>query len=160
MLAQNPSPVPLHHWGFNHWNNITGNIYFVLHIFSGKPNGKYYLKVLKGWFTLTRFWLRKWTHVNFNQVNKIEARNKVLRLNVRLIEVLLFRLSATFYTLLLLNWVLIGERKSYAHMHGKITRQWKSSLTLITIVSALTPIYGNILCQNHMVSKVVLGVGI
>ena len=30
------------------------------------------------------------------------------------------------------------ERKFYARRHGKITRQWKSTLTLITIVSALT----------------------
>ena len=34
----------------------------------------------------------------------------------------------------------ICERKFYARTHGKITRQWKSTLTLITIVSALTPI--------------------
>ena len=34
-----------------------------------------------GWFPLTRFWLRLLTHVNFNQVNKIEARQKVLSLN-------------------------------------------------------------------------------
>ena len=30
------------------------------------------------------------------------------------------------------------ERRFYARSHGKITRQWKSTLTLITIVSALT----------------------
>ena len=54
----------------------------------------------------------------------------------------------------------ICERKFYARTHGKITRQWKSSLTLITIVSALTPIYGNILCKHHKVSKVVLDDGI
>ena len=39
----------------------------------------------------------------------------------------------------------ICERKFYARTHGKITRQWKSSLTLITIVSALTSI---IFCVN------------
>ena len=42
------------------------------------------------------------THVNalkFNHVNKIEARYKVLRLKVKLSEVLLLRLRATFHTL-------------------------------------------------------------
>ena len=37
--------------------------------------------------------------VNFNQVNKIEARYKLLRLNVKLSEILLLRLRATFHTL-------------------------------------------------------------
>ena len=35
------------------------------------------------------FLLRTSTHVNFNHVNKIEARYKALRLNVKLSEVLL-----------------------------------------------------------------------
>ena len=35
------------------------------------------------------FLLRMSTHVNFNHVNKIEARYKALRLNVKLSEVLL-----------------------------------------------------------------------
>ena len=35
------------------------------------------------------FLLRMSTHVNFNHVNKIEARYKALRLNVKLREVLL-----------------------------------------------------------------------
>ena len=42
------------------------------------------------------------THVNalnFNHINKIEARYKVLRSNMRLGEVLLLRLRATFHTL-------------------------------------------------------------
>ena len=39
------------------------------------------------------------THVNFNHVNKVEARYKVLRLNAKLSEVLLLRLRATFHTL-------------------------------------------------------------
>ena len=41
------------------------------------------------------------THINahyFNHVNKIEARFKVLRLNMRLGEVLLLPLRATFHT--------------------------------------------------------------
>ena len=45
------------------------------------------------------FWLRTLTQVNFHHVNKIEARYKVLRLNVKLSEVLLLRLRATFHTL-------------------------------------------------------------
>ena len=50
---------------------------------------------------MTHFWLR---NVNarkfFNHVNKIiEARQKVLRLNVKLSEVLRLRLRATFHTL-------------------------------------------------------------
>ena len=51
------------------------------------------------WFSLTRFWLRTLTHVNFNHVNKMEAGYKVSRLNVKLSEVLLFRLRAAFHTL-------------------------------------------------------------
>ena len=42
------------------------------------------------------------THVdalNFNHINKIEARYKVLRLNMKLSKVLLLRLRATFHTL-------------------------------------------------------------
>ena len=39
-----------------------------------------------------RFWLRTLTHVNFNHVNQIEVRHKVLRLNVKLSEFLLLRL--------------------------------------------------------------------
>ena len=35
-LAPNSLPVPLHHGGFIYCNNI----YFVLHIFSGKLNSK------------------------------------------------------------------------------------------------------------------------
>ena len=39
-----------------------------------------------------RFWLRTLTHVDFNHVNQIEVRHKVLRLNVKLSEFLLLRL--------------------------------------------------------------------
>ena len=46
-----------------------------------------------------RFWLRTLTQVNFNHVNKIEARYKLLRLNMKLSEILLLRLRATFQTL-------------------------------------------------------------
>ena len=45
------------------------------------------------------FWLRTLKHVTSNHVNKIEARYKVLRLNVKLNEVLLLRLRAAFDTL-------------------------------------------------------------
>ena len=45
------------------------------------------------------FWLRMLTHVTSNHVNKIEARYKVLRLNVKLNEVLRLRLRAAFDTL-------------------------------------------------------------
>ena len=115
----------------------SSNIYFVLHIFGGKPNSKCLLTVLKGRFPLTRFWLCTLTQVNFNHVNKIEARCKLLRLNVKLSEILLLRLRATFFIHCL---YFSCERKFYARTHGKITRQWKSTLNLITIVSALTPI--------------------
>ena len=50
-----------------------------------------------------RFCLRTLTHENFNHVNQIEVRHKVLRLNVKLSEFLLFRLHiivrAAFHTL-------------------------------------------------------------
>ena len=39
------------------------------------------------------------TQVNFNHVNKIKVRYKLLRLNVTLSEILLLRLRATFQTL-------------------------------------------------------------
>ena len=38
---------------------------------------------------MVHFWLCMLTHINFNPVNKIEARYKVLRRNVKLSEVLL-----------------------------------------------------------------------
>ena len=61
-----------------------------------------------------RFWLRTLKHIN-----KLEARNKVLRLNVKMSEVLLLRLRATFQTLPLYDyfWTLILRtyaRKKYA----------------------------------------------
>ena len=52
---------------------------------------------------MTRFWLRTLTHVDFNHVNKIEAKYKVLKLNGKLNEVLLLRLRATFHSLPLLE---------------------------------------------------------
>ena len=67
--------------------------------FSRQNNAVSRASTTKGLFPMTRFWLRKLTHVNFKHVNKIEARYKVLRLNVKLSEVLLLRLRATFHTL-------------------------------------------------------------
>ena len=69
----------------------------------------------EGWFPLTRFWLRTVTHVT-----RIEARYKVLRLNVKLSEVQLLRLRATVHACL----YFICEHKFYARTHVKITRQW------------------------------------
>ena len=78
---------------------------------------------------MTGFWLRTLTHVNFNHVNKIQARYKVLRLNVKLSEVLLLRLRATFYTLplfyLLTKFTHVGARKKLGDrgdqpLHGLI----------------------------------------
>ena len=48
--------------------------------------------VALGWISTDAFWLRTLTHVNFNHINKIELRHKVLRLNVKLSEFLLLRL--------------------------------------------------------------------
>ena len=67
--------------------------------FSRQNNAVSRASTTKGLFPMTRFWLRKLTHVNFKHVNKIEARYKVWRLNVKLSEVLLLRLRATFHTL-------------------------------------------------------------
>ena len=89
----------------------------VLHIFSGKPNSKCLLTVLN----------------KVNHVNKIKARYKLLRLNMKLSETLLYAYVRPFRHCL----YYICERKFYARRHGKIARQWKSTLTLITIVSAL-----------------------
>ena len=38
---------------------------------------------------MVHFWLCMLMHINFNYINKIEARCKVLRINVKLSEVLL-----------------------------------------------------------------------
>ena len=43
-------------------------------------------------------WLPTLMHINLNHVNKIEARYKVLRINMKLSEVLLLSLRATFHT--------------------------------------------------------------
>ena len=48
---------------------------------------------------MKRFWLRTLRHVNCNHVNKTEVSYGVLTLNVKLSEVLLLRLRATFHTL-------------------------------------------------------------
>ena len=53
----------------------------------------------KGWFPLTRFCLRTLSTENLSHVDKIEAIYKMLRVNVKLSEVLLLRLRATFHAL-------------------------------------------------------------
>ena len=45
------------------------------------------------------FWLRMLMRINFNHVNKIEARYKVLRINVKLSDILHLHLCATFHSL-------------------------------------------------------------
>ena len=54
------------------------------------------------------------THVNFNHVNEIEARYKVLRLNVKFSEILLYTYVRPFIHCL----YVICERKFYARTHG------------------------------------------
>ena len=72
----------------------------------------------EGWFPLTRFWLRTVTHVT-----RIDARYKVLRLNVKLSKLQILRLRATVHACLFF----ICEHKFYARTHVKITRQWNQS---------------------------------
>ena len=76
-------------------------ILFYIFLVANLSNSKCLLTVLKSRFPLTRFWLCTLTQVNFNHVNKIDARCKLFRLNVKLSEILLLRLRATFHTLLL-----------------------------------------------------------
>ena len=57
----------------------------------------------------------------------------MLRLNVKLIELLLLRLRATFHTLRLYY---ICERKFHTRTHVKITRQWKSTLRQVVEVAS------------------------
>ena len=47
---------------------------------------------------MVRFWLCVLMHINCNHINKLEARYKVLRINMKLSEVLLLSLRATFHT--------------------------------------------------------------
>ena len=76
---------------------------------------------------MTRFRLRMLTHVNFNHVNKIEARYKALRLNMKLREALLLRFRATFHPLPLFYFANVNF--THVRSYVKITRQWKSTLT-------------------------------
>ena len=57
----------------------------------------------------------------------------MLRLNVKLIELLLLRLRATFH---ILRLYYICERKFHARTHVKITRQWKSTLRQVVEVAS------------------------
>ena len=47
---------------------------------------------------MVHFWLYMLMLINFNHINKIEARYKVLKISVKLSEVLLLSLFATFHT--------------------------------------------------------------
>ena len=51
------------------------------------------------WLISTDAFLATLTQIHFNHVNKIEARYKLLRLNLKLSEILLLRLRATFHKL-------------------------------------------------------------
>ena len=85
--------------------------------------------------TLTRFWLRTLTHVNFNHVNKIEAiaRSKVLSLNEQSSEVQLLCLRETFHALPLFH--LRTQNFTHARTHVKITRHWKSTLSQLKLLT-------------------------
>ena len=79
----------------------------------------------KEWFPMMRFWLRRFTHVNFNHVNKIEARYKVLSLKRSWARFNFYAYERPFKYCL--NF--ICQLKFYARTHVKITRHWKSTLT-------------------------------
>ena len=70
------------------------------------------------------------THVNFNHVNKVEARYKALSLNVKLSEVQLLRLRATFHTLplpyLLTQIIRTYARKHYTTVEIHLKRECRS----------------------------------
>ena len=82
------------------------------------------------------FLLRMSTHVNFNHVNKIEARYKALRLNVKLREVLLLCLLTAVWPFIHCLYF-ICKGKFHACMHIKIAWQWKSTLTRVMDVPIL-----------------------
>ena len=67
----------------------------------------------------------KESHANFNHVNKIEARQKVLTINQKLTEVHLYAQERPFMHCL----YFICERKFYARTHVKIARHWNSTLS-------------------------------
>ena len=52
---------------------------------------------------MVHFWLYMLMLINFNHINKIEARYKVLRINMKLSEVLLLSLRATIASSLFVN---------------------------------------------------------
>ena len=79
----------------------------------------------KEWFPMMRFWLRRFTHVNLNHLNKIEARSKLLSLKRSWARFNFYAYERPFKYCL--NF--ICQRKFYARTHVKITRHWKSTLT-------------------------------
>ena len=52
---------------------------------------------------MVHFWLYMLMLINFNHINKIETRYKVLRINMKLSEVLLLSLRATIASSLFAN---------------------------------------------------------
>ena len=60
-------------------------------------------------------------HVNFTRVNEIEAMYGRSRVNVKVEPRQTFTLTRALS-------ILIYARKIYERSHGKITRQWKSTL--------------------------------
>ena len=85
---------------FTGWNKMKGQRNLSFRTLKGlKGLGDEFMAVNTGWFPLTRFWLRTFTHVNFNHANNAEARYRALRLIVKLSEVQLLRLRATVHAL-------------------------------------------------------------
>ena len=84
----------------------------------------------KGWFPLTRFWLRTLTHENFNHLNKIEARYKGLRLNVKLSEVYLLRSCIASILFANVNFAHVYTRKNYATVEINPKAHHKAGPTL------------------------------
>ena len=67
-------------------------------------------------FHLMRFWLRTLTRVNFNHVNKIEVRYKVLRLNVKLSKFLTLHLHNCTCDLSYIASILFASA-NFTHVH-------------------------------------------
>ena len=76
---------------------------------------------------MSRYFYMRVPHVNFIHVNKIEPKYKALSLKVKLSEIDLLRLRATFINCL----YFICERKFYSSTYVKNTRQWTSALRTV-----------------------------
>ena len=109
---------------------VTNIFEYFFNLYMCNTSCSHIVEMPKGWFPLTHFWLRTLTHariyINCNHVNINWGKtDKVFTLNVKLSEVLLLRLLATFHTLPL---YFICKRTFYACTQVKITRQWKLTL--------------------------------